>query len=257
MSALDAVAVFCKVVGSALVGASSEPTFNVKAIGGFGADDSDGTGGDDSDGAGEQATGQVGYGALGIIGRPLPPEGALYAEAVALRVDGGLAPYGWRDMRLHRAINPGGSGGTPAEGQLAFAGYGGALLSHAMTDDPVGSRRANLATWYVPYDFDGDGVPQKAHTISIDPRPGSSSISLAHADGVFVSLTEDSGAGPGVVIAIDGSTFLRMSAGEFTVNAAKITLKGNCYVGAQAEAGLPLLAGPASPPCPSLFVSPV
>jgi hypothetical protein len=247
MSALDAVAAFVKVLGSALVGASSEPAFNVKAVGGFGAVD-----GDDSDGAGEQAVRQVGYSSLGIMGRPLPPEGALFAEAVSLRVDGGLAPFGWRDMRLHRAVNPGGSGGTPAEGQLVFAGYGGAMLSHALTDDPVGSQRANLATWYVPFDFDSDGVPQKAHTIAIDPTPGNSSISIVHADGRFFTLNED-----GITWAVDASTFGRMKAGEVLIQAARIMLKGNVYIGAAAEAGAPLLGGPISPPCPSLFVSPV
>lgn len=243
MTVLDAVAAFVKVVGSALVG--REPVFSVKAIGGFGGFD-----GDDSDSAGEQASGQVGYSALGIIGRPLPPEGSLFAEAVSLRTDAGLNPFGWRDLRLNRAVEP-------EAGQLVFAGYGGAVLSHAMTAGNVGSRKANHATWYVPFDFDADGVPQKAHTISLDPTPGSSSISLVHADGVFVSLTEDTGTGPGVVVAIDGSTFLRMSAGELTLQAERIMLKGNVYVGRQPETGVPLLAGPASPPCPSLYLSSV
>lgn len=243
MTALDAVAAFVKVVGSALVG--REPTFNVRAIGGFGGFD-----GDDSDSAGEQSTGQVGYSALGIIGRPLPPEGALFAEAAALRIDGGLSPIGWRDQRLHRAVQV-------DEGQLAFAGYGGAVLSHAMTDDPVGARRANIATWYVPFDFDSSGVPQKAHTIAIDPTPGNSSISLVHASGLFLTLTEDAGGGPGITWAVDSSTFGRMKAGEVVIQAAKIMLKGNVYLGAAAEAGAPLLAGPISPPCPSLFVSSV
>ena len=246
MTALDAVAAFVKVVGSAIAG--GEPTFSVQGIGGFGGFDGDADDGDP--GKAEQSSGQPGYSALGIIGRPLPPEGGLFAEAAALRIDGGLSPIGWRDMRLNRALQP-------AEGQLAFAGYGGAVLSHAMTDDEVGSRKANRATWYVPFDFDGNGVAQKAHTISIDPTPGASSISLAHADGLFVSMTEDTGNGPGIVIAVDGSTFLRMTAGELTLQAAKVMLKGNVYVGRQAEFGLPLLAGPASPPCPSLFVSPV
>lgn len=245
MSALDAVAAFVKVVGSALVG--GETTFNVKAIGAFGGFD-----GDDTDSSGEQATGQVGYSSLGILGRPLPPEGSLFAEAAALRVDNGLSPIGWRDLRLHRALPAGLS-----PGQLVFAGYGGALLSHALTDDEVGSQRANLATWYVPYAFDGDGVPQKAHTISIDPTPGNSSISIVHGDGVFLTLTEDAGGGPGISWAVNGATFGRMKAGEVLIQAAKIMLKGNVYIGAQAEAGAPLLAGPISPPCPSLFVSPV
>lgn len=245
MSALDAVAAFVKVIGSALV--DGETVFNVKAVGAFGGFD-----GDDGDSAGEQATGQVGYSSLGVIGRPLPPDGSLFAEAVALRVDNGLSPFGWRDLRLHRALPAG-----LLPGQLVFAGYGGALLSHAMTDDPVGSQRANLATWYVPFDFDPDGVPQKAHTIAIDPTPGNSSISIVHADGVFFTLTEDAGGGPGISWAVDGATFGRMTAGEVVIQAAKIMLKGNVYIGAQAEAGAPLLGGPISPPCPSMFVSPV
>src|SRR6187551_667365 len=242
MSALDAVAAFVKVVGSALVG--GEVTFSVQAIGGFGGLD-----GDDSGANAEQAQGQVGYSALGILGRPLPPEGSLFAEAAALRVDGGLSPVGWRDMRLQRALQP-------AEGQLAFVGYGGATLSHAMTADEVGARRANIATWYVPYDFDEDGVPQKAHTIAIDPTPGNSSISLVHASGLFLTLTENAGGAPGIAWSVDDATFGRMKAGEVLIQSAKIMLKGNVYIGAAAEAGVPLLGGPISPPCPALFVSP-
>src|SRR5262245_50248310 len=246
MTALDAVAAFVKVLGSALVG--GEPTYNVKGIGGFAGFDGDG---DDSDAGGEQGTGQAqfGYSSLGIIGRPLPPEGSEFAEAVALRVDGGLNPIGWRDMRLNRAVEP-------EPGQLVFAGYGGAVLSHAMTDDDVGSRRANIATWYVPFEFDGAGVPTKAHVISIDPTPGNSSISIVHSDGVFFSLTEDAGGGPGISWAVDATTFGRMKAGEVLIQAPKIMLKGNVYLGAQAEAGAPLLGGPISPPGPSIFISP-
>lgn len=245
MTALDAVAAFVKIVGSALVG--GEPTFSLRAIGGFGGFDG---GGDDSDAGGEQASGQVGYSALGVVGRPLPPEGSRFAEAVALRIDDGLSPVAWRDLRLFDAVRP-------EPGQLAFAGYGGAVLSHAMTDGDVGSKPANRATWYVPFDFDSSGVPQKAHTISIDPTPGQSSIALVHADGVFVSLTEDTGAGPGVVVSVDGETFLRMSPGQVTIQAAQIMLKGNVAVGRQAETGLPLLPGAASQGCPSLYVSAV
>lgn len=246
MSAIDAVAAFVKVIGSALIG--GEPVFNVQAIGGFGG--FDGSGDDGDGGAAEQASGQYGYSSLGVIGRPLPPEGALFAEAAALRIDGGLSPVAWRDMRLYRAVEP-------AEGQLAFAGYGGAVLSHAMTSDPVGERRANIATWYVPFDFDADGVPQRAHTIAIDPTPGNSSISLVHASGLFLTLTEDAGGGPGITWSVDDATFGRMKPGEVLIQASKIMLRGNVYIGQQAESGAPMLGGPISPPCPSLFVSPV
>ncbi len=253
MGAFDQVAAFVRVLSSELLGASFEPVYNGASIGDFGGDGSV----DDSDDVGEAMRRQPGFGALGIIGRPRAPSGGLFAEAIAMRIDGGLQPIGWRDLRLHRALNPGGSGGTPAEGQLLFAGYGGAFLSHALTSADVGSARANISTWYVPFDFDGSGVPGKAHVISIDPTPGNSSISLVHADGVRIDLTADAGTGsPGLVASIDGATFLRFSAGELSIQAERILLKGNCYVGRNAEAGLPLLAGPASPPCPSLFVSP-
>jgi len=126
-----------------------------------------------------------------------------------------------------------------------------------MTAENVGSKRANISALYVPYAFDSAGVAQKAHAIIIDPTDGNSSIQLIHGDGVRLTLSEETGSGPGIVAAIDGSTFLRMAAGELTLQAEKVTLKGNVYLGAAAETGLPLLAGVASPPSPSVFVSPV
>lgn len=258
MSFLNHVVEFVKVVSSGLSGPSSAVHMNVTGSGGFELDaDGQVTGTDSSDEGGEQAHEQEAYQALGIIGRPLPPEGDAFAEALTLRTGDGLIPFAFRDLRLHRAINPSGAGTTPREGQLMFAGYGGAFLSHAMTEGNVGSKRGNISTWYVPHAFDGAGVPQKAHAISIDPTPGKSSITLAHASGIFLALTEDTGNGPGIVASVDGQTFFRMSAGEVTVQAAKILLKGNCYLGRAAEAGTQLLGGPISPPSPSVFVSPL
>lgn len=247
MSALDAVATFVKLIATALV--DGEPTYNVTGIGGFAlGSDGSATGEDDSDEAGEQSLpGQFGYSSLGIVGRALPPEGELHAEGVALRVDGGLVPIGWRDMRIHRALNPGGGNTTPAAGQLIFAGYGGTFLSYS-----VNAEGASIATLYVPHDFDADGVPQKAHALVIDPTEGNSSITLVHANGARITLTDD-----GIAWAIDDATFGSMRPGELAVNAERILLKGNVYLGAQAEAGVPLLAGAASPPSPSVFVSPV
>lgn len=250
MSVLDQIVAFVKVVASELV--RGEPTFNVTAVGGFTFADGRPIAVDNSDEAGEPATEQVAYGPLGVIGRPLPPDADAFAEAVALRIDGGLAPIAWRDVRLFDALG----GAAPAAGQIMLAGYGGAFLSLAMTPEPVGSRKANISTWYVPYAFDADGAPAKAHTIAIDPTPGNSSITLVHGDGVVFSLSEDVGAGPGIAWAVDGATFGRMSAGEVTIQAARIMLRGNVYLGRQAEAGAPLLGGPISPPSPSVFVSP-
>jgi hypothetical protein len=258
VSFINQVLEFCKVMASSVGGPHAATLFNVTGIGGFALDE-DGkiSGADESDAGGEQANEQEVFQGLGLIGRPLPPEGDLFAEAICMRTGDGLMPLGFRDLRLNRSVNPGGGVTTPAEGQLMFVGYGGAFLSHAMMAGNSGSKRGNVSTWYVPYAFDGAGVPGKAHAISIDPTEGNSSISIVHGDGVIVTLTEDAGSGsPGIVWAVNGATFGRMSAGEFVVQAAKIVLKGNVYLGGQAEAGLPLLAGPASPPSTSIFISP-
>jgi hypothetical protein len=253
VSLVNEVIEFCKVISSGLSGPSSAVTMNLTGAGGFALDDEGAiTGADPSDEGGEQAHEQEAYQSLGIVGRPLPPDGDAFAEALSLRTGDGLVPFAFRDLRISRAIG----GSAPREGQLLFAGYGGAFLSHAMGEES-GSRRANISTWYVPHDFDGSGVPQKAHAITIDPTPGKSSISLAHASGLFLALTEDSGAGPGIVASVDGQTFFRMSAGQLTIQAAKIMLKGVCYLGAGAEGGLPMLGSVMTPPSPSVFVSPV
>lgn len=252
MSFLNQVVEFCKVLGSAVVGPNSAVVYNLTGIGGFRLGE-DGTpeGTDESDDGGEQAHEQEAYGALGIIGCPLPPEGDLFAETIAVRREDGLVPAATRDLRINRAVNPGGGSSTPQPGQQMFAGYGGAFLSHSIAP---GTSRTNVSTWYVPHDFDGSGVPQKAHAIQMTPGQG---ISIVHASGLRIDLLDDAGIGPGIVASVDGSTFLRMSAGEVTVQAAKIMLKGNVYLGAAAEAGVPMLGGPITPPSPSVFISPV
>lgn len=245
MSLLNHVAEFVKVIASSLGTTNGAVLANVVGI----------TAGDDD--TGEQAHEQETYGALGVVGRPLPPEGDAFAEALAVRTEDGLVPMAWRDLRIHRALNPSGTPTTPREGQVMFAGYRGAFLSHSMTEGNTGSKPGNVTVLYCPYDFNGAGVAQKAHAIILDPTDGNESISVVHGSGVFFTLSGDTGSGPGIVASVDGSTFLRMSPGELSVSAEKILLKGNVYVGRQAEAGAPLLPGIASPPCMSLFLSPV
>lgn len=252
MSLLDQVVTFCRTVGSRLLGVRSEPVFNLKGIHDFGAFGSGKTA--EGDSVGETSADQVGYGPLGFLSRPLPPSGQDFAQAACLRDDAGFAPFGWRDMRLCEAANPGGSGGTPAEGQQCIVGYGGALFTHSMAASASGSRVPNISTWYLPFQFDGSGVPTKAHAVSLDPS--TNAISVVHASGMRVDLLQDTGNGPGIVLTVNGATFCRMTDGEFTVNAAKIMLKGNCYLGREAEAGAPLLGGPVSPPSGSIFISP-
>lgn len=253
MSFLNQVLEFCKVIASSVGGTHAAALYNLTGIGGFALDaDGEITGDDESDEGGEQAHEQECFQALGVIGRPLPPEADLFAEAICARTEDGLVPFAFRDLRLHRSINPSGTPTTPAEGQLMFVGYGGAFLSHAMTAANTGSKRGNVSTLYCPHDFDASGVPQKAHAITLDGSSGNRSISIVHSSGAVFTLTDNA-----ITWMVDAATFATMRPGELTLNAAKILLKGNCYLGAQAEVGLPLLAGPASPPSPSVFVSPV
>lgn len=249
MSAVDQLFAYVRVLSSVLLGTGREPAFNLSAIGDFEPD------ADADPNQGEKATEQLAHSPLGFVGRPLDPDADGFAEAIALRIDGGLQPLGWRDLRINRLLNPDDDGATPAKGQLAFAGYGGGFLSHSMTAANSGTRKANISVLYVPHDFDGNDVPQKAHAIIVDPTTGNSNLTLVHSSGCRITLAEDTGSGPGILLSVDGQTFLRLVDGELSVSAAKILLKGNCYLGASAETGLPLLAGAASPPSASVFVS--
>lgn len=242
---LDGLIAFVRVVASSLL--NGEPVFNVSAVSDFDVD------ADADPSKGENASEQLGHGPPGYLARPLDPDADGFAEAIALRIDGGLQPIAWRDLRLTQMLNPAGST-TPAKGQQMLVGYGGGFLSHSMTEEASGSRKANICVWYCPHDFSGR-TPSKAHAIILDPSEGNSNVTVVHANGCRVTLADDTGNGPGILLSVDGQTFARMTAGEFSVSAARILLKGNVYLGANAEAGLPLLAGAASPPSASVFVS--
>lgn len=251
MSLVDQVCAFGRALSSRLI--NGEPVYSVAGIaefGGFGSGAADLT-----DSKGEQAPDAVGYSALGAFGRPLPPNADGEAEVVALRTDGALNPIGWRDPRIGKAINANGAGGAPGEGQIGVGGYGGGMMTLAQASAASGSRTPDIGTWYLPFAFDGSGQPTKALTISLNPAD--QSISILHSDGPRIDLLHDTGNGPGMVFTIDGATFCRMTAGEFTVNAAKIMLKGNCFLGREAEAGCMLYGGPISPESASVFVSAV
>lgn len=252
MSLADRLIEFARVVASEILGDNAAVTLNLVGIGGL---DADGTGLSLSDDDGEQAPQMPAYGALGVVSRPLDPDDDdNFCEAVSARTSDGLEPFAYRDLRINRALNPTGENNAPAKGQTGIAGYGGAYFSHRHDR----ASRTDMSILYVPYDFDGDGVPQKSHAIIIDPTDGNSSIQIIHGDGVFLNLQDDVGGGsPGILAAVNAATFLKISAGELTLQAERIMLKGNCYLGRSAETGLPLLAGAASPASPSVFVSPV
>lgn len=242
MSFLNHVVEFCSVIASSLGGKNGAVLYDVEGIAGFEGEDA------------EQSSAEPAYSALGILAAPLPPEGEFRLEALGLRTEDGLTPFAYRDLRINRAVNGGGAPTAPRPGQTLFAGYGGAFIGHSMTAQPTGSKKGNVTTIYVPYAFSGD-TPGKAHAIIIDPSEGNSSISLVHGDGVFFTLSEDTGSGPGIVASVGSSTFFRMAAGELTLQADRVMLKGNVYLGRNAEAGVQLLGGPVSPASASVFVS--
>lgn len=242
MSALDLVAAFVRVVSSSLKG--GEPVFNVAAIGDFDED------ADADPNKGETATEQLAHGALGLIARPLDPDADGFAEALALRLDSKLEPLGWRDLRLNALLG----GAAPSKGQQMLAGYGGAFLSHSMTAANSGSRKANISVWYVPHDFSGT-TPSKAHAIIVDPTPGNSNITIVHANGTRFTLADETGTGPGLLASVNGTTFLRMTDGEFSVSAERILLQGNVYLGRDITAAIPFAGGPTMPPSSSVFLT--
>jgi hypothetical protein len=246
MSLVDRVVQFCQVLGTSI----NQRTFAVQVdLPGIGSLDES----DASDTAGEVAEQSSIWGALGMVFRPLKPESiggqAYAAEAVCVRTADGLVPISWRDLRLN-AFFP---NGTP-EGRVGLVGYKGGL--HTIDVNSAGN--ANIQTLYVPYAHDGNGVPQKAMVLTLDTSsPGNEHITMSIGGGTsgfqFTMNEED-----GVQFRTpDSATLVNIREDEITLAASKIMLKGNVYVGAAAEAGVVMVGGPASPPCPSLFMSSV
>lgn len=252
MGAFDFVAQFARVVATSINPRTNALQVDLAGIGSFNMDETD-----DSEGEiGEQA--EV-FGALGFVSKPLPPQtirGKQYAcEALCMRTADGLVPVSWRDLRLNSFF----PAGVP-EGRIGMVGYAGAF--HTIDTNTHGTEDAsddtNTQTLYVPYDFDASGAPQKAMAVVLDTStPGQENISMSIGGGTSgfqVTINEADGV---QVRTPDSATLFNIREDEVNITANKILLKGNVYIGSQAEAGVPLIAGPASPPCPSLFVSPV
>ncbi len=193
------------------------------------------------------------YSAPGIIGRPLPPEtsGGIteHMDVCCIRTaDGGLTPISYRDNRLTMGAD------APGEGVLAFVGYGGGF--HSMTpvadgDDADGG--GTIHVLYCPYDFQ-DGVAQKAHSIILDPTPGNESIIIAHAEGMAITMLNDSKKALMMKNAAGDATF-RLDDDGITATAQTIVLSGGVIVGDPFTA-LPLLPGAASQGSTVFFLSP-
>jgi len=186
----------------------------------------------------------------GMVGRPLPPRTvggvSQHMDVIAISTADGLVPIAYRDLRLK--MGP----GAPAEGVLAFVGYGGGFLSMtpvAAGGDPSGG--GTVQALYCPFDFDGNGVAQKAHTVLLDPTPGNESVMVVHADGMAITMFQNAL----VMKNAAGDATFRLDDDGITMTAANIVLSGGVIVGDPATA-VPLLAGAASPPSTKFYVSP-
>ncbi len=243
-TAVDSVLRFAFAVASS-IGKAGGLQIQTGGIGSFSEDDAETE-------FGEVADEQPAFGALGVISNPLPPEtiaGLDYAaEVVCAVTSDGLVPIGWRDLRLEKAF-PGGI----KQGSTSLAGYGGGFITLDLTAADSGSKKANIVVAYCPYQFGGDGTAAKAHSIILDPTPGNESVTITHGDGFQFAIDSEGFK----FFTPDSQTWAQFKQGAFFLQADSIMLKGNVAVGSQPEAGLPLLAGAASPPCPSLWVSPV
>jgi hypothetical protein len=220
-------------------------------VGGIGSFDINET----DDGKGELSPQSEIYGALGFVGRPRNKQTIrgieYYCETLCMRTSDGLVPISWRDLRLNSYF----PNGVP-EGRIGMVGYGGGFHTIDLTETDNGDQKSSIHFIYAPYSF-SNGTPSKAMAICLDTTPGSENISMSIGSvtsGFQFTMNEIDGV---QVRTPNVNTCFNIREEEVLITAKKIMLKGNVYIGAGAEAGLPLLAGPASPPCPSLFVSSV
>lgn len=228
------VATFVRVLGSTVVGEHS-----AVLLGGEGAvgdiDDPLGEGASDKFTSAEQHQGP-------IVWRPRPPESidgkTLGTEGIGLRLGGSTVPVALRDLRFNRRFS------APKAGSVALVGYGGGFLAFDDTDD-----KESRATLYVPYDF-VNGVPTKAHVIFADPSDGS--MGMIHGDGFAVMINESEG----VTLRGGESTWINVKDGTIDIVANKVNVQGTVALGGNPATAVPLLAGPASPPGPNVYISP-
>jgi hypothetical protein len=143
------------------------------------------------------------------------------------------------DPRWIKSLPPEKKGGST---QYGVTKNGAKAVSFSQFDGDTGGY-----TLYVP-EFGGSDVTG-AYVITVDPTQRT--IQLIHPEGFAVMITKD-----GIIQRGDDSTYSKMGKGVFEVVAAKIMMRGVCYLGANAEAGIPLLPALATQPTPSVFFSP-
>ena len=189
------------------------------------------------------------FGTAPVLCRPLPPETIrgqqFHLEVACVREADGLTPIATRDLRLKMP------GSAPNEGTVALVGYGGGFLSHSAVDGGAGG---TISVMYCPFDFDDDGNAQQAHSITLDPTDGNSSIVIAHANGLAITFSDEDKKALLLKNAAGDAT-IRVDDDGVTITATQIVLSGGVIVGEPALA-VPLLAGPLSPPSTKFYVGP-
>lgn len=228
------VTVSLAVTGSTVDGPHNAVLFGAAGIAGLAEDD-----------AGETGQDLDAYGAPGIVWRPRAPEEidgeTVGAEAVGLRVSDDVLPAGWRDLRWNRRFP------SPKPGTVALVGYGGGFLSF----DDAAAADGTIQVLYCPYAYSG-GTPTKAHSIILDPEE--ESITIVHGEGQSALLQSD---GSIRLQSPDGQSFVQIEDGKITLQSGQIVINGGAVViGNPLGPIVPLAAGPASPPCPRLFLNP-
>jgi len=248
----DWILQFAKVVSSSLFeppgGGNTKPVqFAIEGVGD--PSDLDGFEGEipTDTNTGEQDDADI-FGVLGVTARPLPPSTAAtvseHAEVVCIRTADGLVPIAARDVRLKMF------GAAPNEGTVALVGYGGGYHSIAPVDNDDLTKGA-IQTIYCPYDFNSSGVAQKAHVITLDSTAGNESIAIVHAEGTAITMSANKEI---LLKNSNGTAYIMIDDGGITMS-GQINLAGSVVIG-NPLAGVPLLAGVASPPCSTLFLSP-
>jgi len=248
----DWILQFAKVVSSSLFeppgGGNTKPVqFSIEGVGD--PSELDGFEGEipTEESTGEQDDADI-FGVLGVTARPLPPSTAAtvseHAEVVCIRTADGLVPIASRDVRLKMF------GAAPNEGTVALVGYGGGYHSIAPVDNDDLTKGA-IQTIYCPYDFNSSGVAQKAHVITLDPTAGNESIAIVHAEGTAITMSANKEI---LLKNSTGTSYLMIDDNGITMT-GQINLAGSVVIGNSATA-IPLLAGVASGPCTTLFLSP-
>lgn len=248
-SPADSILQFAKVTSSTISPVTKALQYTVAGIAGMTLEDGV-TSLDFGDEDGEVTNDADVFCGLGIIGRPLPPDTREgrdeHLEVICIRDDDALVPIAARDVRLRMG------GDAPTEGVTALVGYGGGF--HSLTPVEAGSQPdggGTIHVLYCPYDFDANGIAQKAHAITLDPTAGNESLVVAHADGASITIDSDNL----ILKSPTGASWIGIADDGIVITAPQVTMQAAVVIG-DATLAVPLLAGAASPPCSSLLVSP-